>query len=80
VRLLDEQKEMIGVFTTVEAMEMASQREVDLVLLSSDSDPPLCRLIEWSKYKFDIEKKARAARQKQRASRYVFADPRGSPK
>ena len=52
-----------------EAMSMARRLGVDLVLQNSATDPPLCRLIEWSKYKYEIEKRTRLARQKQRAAR-----------
>lgn len=60
---------MIGVFSLEEALDMAQNEGVDLVLLNDNADPPLCRLIEYGKYKFELDKKSRLARQKQRASR-----------
>jgi len=60
---------MLGVYPLKDALMMAETRGVDLVLLNAASDPPLCRLIEWSRYKYEMEKQTRVARQKQRASR-----------
>ena len=63
---------MLGVFSLSEALTMADQRDVDLVLLNAETDPPLCRLMEWGKYKYELEKRSRVARQKQRAARQAI--------
>ena len=44
---------------------MAEEKELDLVLVSDKADPPVCRIMDYGKYKFEQEKKAREARKKQ---------------
>lgn len=71
VRLLNEKKEMIGIYSIEEARDLADNKKVDLVLVSTTSDYPLCRLISSSKYKYEMEKEKKLLKQKQRASRFV---------
>lgn len=56
VRLLGQNKDMIGVVPLFEALDIAQEEGVDLILLSSEQNPPLCRLVTWSKYKYESEK------------------------
>jgi len=58
VRLLGGEggKEMYGVKPFSDALALARDLNVDLVLLNGDTNPPLCRLVDWSKYKFEVEK------------------------
>ncbi|KAF5836842.1 translation initiation factor IF-3, C-terminal domain-containing protein [Dunaliella salina] len=58
VRLLGGEggKEMLGVKPFSNALALARDLDVDLVLLNSETNPPLCRLVDWSKYKFEVEK------------------------
>lgn len=60
---------MLGVFSLSDALDMADRQNVDLVLQSETTDPPLCRLVEIGKYKYELEKKSKLSRQKQRAAR-----------
>lgn len=60
---------MLGVFSLSDALDMADRKNVDLVLQSDTTDPPLCRLVEIGKYKYELEKKSKLSRQKQRAAR-----------
>ncbi|GMH33551.1 hypothetical protein BSKO_01385 [Bryopsis sp. KO-2023] len=69
VRLLDKDKSMLGVVKRNEALLQAKAQGVDLVLISSTADPPLCRLVDYSKFKYEQEKEQREARKKQRAAR-----------
>jgi translation initiation factor IF-3 len=48
-----------------EALQMAEEKELDLVLVSDKADPPVCRIMDYGKYKFEQEKKAREAKKKQ---------------
>ena len=57
LRVVDENKEMIGVMSTDEALEMAAEQDLDLVVMSPDADPPLARIMNYSKYKYEKEKK-----------------------
>mmetsp|Transcript_28904 Transcript_28904/g.63742 ORF Transcript_28904/g.63742 Transcript_28904/m.63742 type:complete len:325 (-) Transcript_28904:903-1877(-) len=56
VRVIGLDRENMGVRSLDEALQMALAAEVDLVLINPDQQPPLTRLITWSKYKFEIEK------------------------
>jgi translation initiation factor IF-3 len=51
--------------TPQEALRMAEQKELDLVLVSDKADPPVCRIMDYGKFKFEQEKKAREAKKKQ---------------
>lgn len=55
----------MGIITSEEGRRLAEERELDLVLVSDKSDPPVCRIMDYGKYKFEQEKKAREARKKQ---------------
>lgn len=54
--------------TPAEAMPMAEEKELDLVLISDKADPPVCRIMDYGKYKYEQEKKEREARKKQHTS------------
>jgi translation initiation factor IF-3 len=65
VRLVDEDGSQIGVIKTDEALRMAQDRDLDLVEVAPDSRPPVTRLLNYSKYKYELEQKAKAARKHQ---------------
>ena len=65
VRVIDSDGEQLGVMDTKEANRLAEERELDLVLVSETADPPVCRIMDYGKYKFEQEKKARAMKKKQ---------------
>lgn len=57
VRLLDEEGEMLGIFPLAKALEIAREKEVDLVEVSPNARPPLCRTIDYGKFLFAEKKK-----------------------
>ena len=57
---------MIGVMTREQALEMASSQEMDLVEVSPNADPPVCRILDFGKFLFEQNKKAHAAKRKQK--------------
>ncbi len=65
VRVIDSDGSQLGIITPQEALKIAEERELDLVLLSDKAEPPVCRIMDYGKYKFEQEKKAREARKKQ---------------
>jgi translation initiation factor IF-3 len=65
VRLIDENGDQVGVIPTERALEQARERELDLVEVSPTSKPPVCRILDYSKYKYEQEQKAKAARKHQ---------------
>ncbi|MEM7725208.1 MAG: translation initiation factor IF-3 [Cyanobacteria bacterium P01_A01_bin.45] len=65
IRLIGTEGEQLGILTPQEGLKLAEEKELDLVLLSDKADPPVCRIMDYGKYKFEQEKKAREARKKQ---------------
>ena len=65
VRLIDENGEQAGIKPTAEALEYARERDLDLVEVAAGSKPPVCRVLDYSKYKYEQEQKAKAARKHQ---------------
>ena len=65
IRVIDSDGGQLGVITPQEAIRVAEEQELDLVLVSDKADPPVCRIMDYGKYKFEQEKKAREAKKKQ---------------
>src|SRR3954467_7982036 len=65
VRLIGDDGNQVGVLTRDEALEYARQRDLDLVEVAADARPPVCRVLDYSKYKYEQEQKQKAARKHQ---------------
>ena len=65
VRLVGEDGKQIGVIKTSEALAYAQERDLDLVEVAADARPPVCRVLDYSKYKYEQEQKQKAARKHQ---------------
>jgi translation initiation factor IF-3 len=65
IRVIDSDGSQVGIITPSEALRMAEEQELDLVLISETAKPPVCKIMDYGKYKFEQEKKAREARKKQ---------------
>nr|YP_009297769.1 translation initiation factor 3 [Kumanoa americana]AOM67503.1 translation initiation factor 3 [Kumanoa americana] len=65
IRLIDFDGLQVGIVTIEKALQMAINQNLDLVLVSDKSDPPVCRIVDYGKYKFAQEKKAKEAKKKQ---------------
>ena len=65
VRLIDENGQQVGVMKTQEALRYAESRELDLVEVAPDAKPPVCRVLDYSKYKYEQTQKQKAARKHQ---------------
>lgn len=68
IRVIDTDGSQLGILSPREALRMAEEKELDLVLVSDKADPPVCRIMDYGKFKFEQEKKAREARKKQHTS------------
>src|ERR1700712_5104942 len=66
VRVIDEAGENLGVMYTREAMEQANEIGLDLVEVSPGADPPVCKILDVGKFKYEAQKKAAAARKNQK--------------
>ncbi len=65
MRLIDENGEQKGVVSTFDALRMAREAGLDLVEVSPNSSPPVCKILDYGKYKYDLKKKAHEAKKKQ---------------
>jgi translation initiation factor IF-3 len=66
VRLVDADGEMAGVVALPKALEKAAEAGLDLVEVSPNASPPVCKILDYGKFKYEAQKKANAARKKQR--------------
>src|SRR5690606_28078736 len=66
VRLIDETGENVGVVAHADALERAVQAGLDLVEISPDSSPPVCKILDYGKFKYQEQKKAAEARKHQK--------------
>jgi translation initiation factor IF-3 len=66
VRLIDVTGENVGVTPIGDAMRMAQEAGLDLVEISPNSDPPVCKILNFGKFKYEEQKKANVARKKQK--------------
>ena len=65
VRLVDENGNQVGVVPTRQALDMAREAGLDLVEVSPQAKPPVCKILDYGKYKFQLQKKASEARKNQ---------------
>ena len=66
VRLIDEQGENLGVVSKDEAIERAEDAGMDLVEISPGADPPVCKILDYGRFKYQDQKKKNEARKKQK--------------
>jgi translation initiation factor IF-3 len=66
VRLVDERGEMLGVVSRADALAKAVQAGLDLVEIAATADPPVCKILDFGKFKYEEQKKKNEARKKQK--------------
>lgn len=66
MRLIDAEGENVGVVERDAALQMAEDAGMDLVEIQPNADPPVCRIMDFGKFKFEAQKKAAAAKKKQK--------------
>uniref|UniRef100_UPI004047592E translation initiation factor IF-3 n=1 Tax=Orrella sp. TaxID=1921583 RepID=UPI004047592E len=66
VRLIGVEGEQLGIIKTLDAIQMAEQADVDLVEIAPNADPPVCRLMDYGKFKYQEQKRQAEARAKQK--------------
>lgn len=66
VRLIGDDGAQLGIVSSKEAQKMADEKRLDLVKISPTAKPPVCKIMDYSKYKFDQAKKEKEARKKQK--------------
>ncbi len=66
VRLIDDEGNQKGIVPTLEAFKMAKDRDLDLVEVAPNANPPVCKILDFGKYRFEQEKKLRDSKKKQK--------------
>jgi translation initiation factor IF-3 len=66
VRLIDADGSMIGVLSAKDAQKLANQKNLDLVKISPNAEPPVCKIMDYGKYMFEQAKKDKEARKNQK--------------
>ncbi|HAM78191.1 MAG TPA: translation initiation factor IF-3, partial [Treponema sp.] len=66
IRLIDDEGEQKGIVPTLEALKMARDRDLDLVEVSPNANPPVCKILDFGKYRFEQEKKLRDSKKNQK--------------
>ncbi len=65
IRCIGDDGQQYGIMAPFEAMKIANEKGLDLVLISADAKPPVCKIMDYSKFKYQQAKKAKEARKKQ---------------
>jgi translation initiation factor IF-3 len=65
VRLIDDEGQQVGILKTPDALSYAQERDLDLVEVAPEARPPVCRVLDYSKYKYELAQKQKAARKHQ---------------
>ena len=66
VQVIGSDGKNLGILNTKEAINIARQEELDLIEISPNANPPVCKIIDIGKYKYDLQKKANKAKKKQK--------------
>lgn len=66
VRVIGENGEMIGVMSSRDAMKLARDAELDLVKIAPTAKPPVCRIVDYGKYRYELARKEKEAKKKQK--------------
>lgn len=65
VRVIDEENKQLGIMETADALALAMHKSLDLVEIAPNQRPPVCRIMDFGKYKYEEKKKEQASRRKQ---------------
>ncbi len=66
VRVIDENAESHGIMDIDDALALAEERNLDLVNVSPNADPPVCKILDYGKYRYDLQKKDKLAKKNQK--------------
>ena len=66
IRLIGSQGQQVGVMNSREALRMAREEELDLVMIAPTANPPVCKIIDYGKYRYELSRKEKEAKKKQK--------------
>jgi len=70
VRIIDEEGQQLGVMPTADALSLAQEKGLDLVEVAPTAVPPVCRILDYGQYKYELQKREREARKKQKSQTF----------
>ncbi len=68
IRVIDENGQQLGIMSAAQANRIADEKNLDLVKISPESNPPVCKIMDYGKYRFDAAKREKDARKNQRVT------------
>ena len=68
VRVIDETGTMIGIIPIEEALRLAEEKNLDLVNVSPNANPPVCKILDYGKYRYEIQKREKDAKKRQKVT------------
>ena len=68
VRLIDSDGGQLGIVSTEKAKEIALEKKLDLVVISPTANPPVCKILDYGKYRYELQKKEKEAKKKQKTT------------
>ena len=68
VRVISDTGEQLGTFPFADALDMAYDRDLDLVLIAPQAKPPVCKIMDYGKYRYELQKKEKEAKKKQKTT------------
>lgn len=66
IRLVGSDGEQLGIMSSAQALEIADSKQLDLVMIAPQAKPPVCKLMEYGKYLYEVQKREKEARKNQR--------------
>ena len=70
VRVIDDENQQLGVMPTFKALALAQEKGLDLVEVAPTAVPPVCRILDYGQYKYEIQKRDREAKKKQKSQTF----------
>ncbi len=68
VRVIDETGTMLGILPIEEALRLAEERNLDLVNVSPNANPPVCKILDYGKYRYEVQKREKDAKKRQKVT------------
>lgn len=68
VRVIDTDGTMLGIMPTEKALDLAAEKKLDLVNISPNAKPPVCKILDYGKYRYELQKKEKEAKKKQKTT------------
>ena len=69
IRLIGSDGEQLGIMSSREALKKAEEAELDLIKIAPKAQPPVCKIMDYGKYRYELQKKEKEAKKKQKVSR-----------